>query len=86
MKNIFLALVTAIGLSGCASYEGRIDYPYYHYSCINYNNEVVCGNHYYSREGIVYYYDSKRSRWIGHEYYRHYEPKEVESHDRGKYR
>lgn len=71
MKKLFLVLAAVCGLVSCGTYETRVDYPYYHYSCVDYNAAVVCGNHYYGADGIVYYHDSRRGVWVGHERYRY---------------
>lgn len=63
MKKLLITIV--ISLYGCVSYAGQLDYPYYHYSCVNFKGKEVCGNHYYASNGIVYYYDADKGKWVG---------------------
>lgn len=95
MKKLFLVLAASLGIAACASYEGRSDYPYHHYSCAYHCDTVggcrtTCGNHYYSENGIVYYYDADHHRWDGAARYRqeqpkHHEPDEKNAHDRSRF-
>lgn len=69
-----LILVAIIGLVGCVSYPGQLDRAYYNYSCVYHCDTIggcrtTCGNHYYSANGIVYYYDADHQKWDGHARY-----------------
>jgi hypothetical protein len=91
MKKLILALL--IGLAACAPYPGQADYAYYHYSCVYHCDTVggcrtTCGNHYYSSNGMVYYYDADHQKWDGMSRYQdqpqHRNPSEKEPHGRAR--
>lgn len=98
MKKLFLVLAVMLGISGCEVYTGEVNTPYHHYSCEDFCDDTgcrnVCGNHYYDRNGVVYYWDAGAHVWIGHphwhtyrrdgydhrEYYRHHHNELHERH------